>query len=265
MNEQTQSLEGAPLFNPLSPDFIADPYPFYHRLRAIDPMHLSPRGFHVASRHADIISILRDKRFGKDFVGRMTRRYGPQILEEPVYRSMSRWMLDPDPPDHGRLRGLVVGAFTAQRVEDMRPRIQQIVDKIIGRVEPRGHMNLIADFAFRLPVTVICEMLGIPDEYLEPFLTSSRMAADGCSTLHRSPRTKSINTMPSISHRRSISAACSSCAGANRDLPESGSARYHTYQHTPAVVRRRNSLLPGRTARSHRRRDCDRDVVAPLA
>jgi hypothetical protein len=174
MNEQTQSLEGAPLFNPLSPDFIADPYPFYHRLRAIDPMHLSPRGFHVASRHADITSILRDKRFGKDFVGRMTRRYGPQILEEPVYRSMSRWMLQQDPPDHGRLRGLVVRAFTAQRVEDMRPRIQQIVDKIIDRVEPRGHMDLIADFAFRLPVTVICEMLGIPDEHLEPFLTSSR-------------------------------------------------------------------------------------------
>ena len=174
MNEQTQSLEGAPLFNPLSPDFIADPYPFYHRLRAIDPMHLSPRGFHVASRHADTTSILRDKRFGKDFVGRMTRRYGPQILEEPVYRSMSRWMLQQDPPDHGRLRGLVVRAFTAQRVEDMRPRIQQIVDKIIDRIEPRGHMDLIADFAFRLPVTVICEMLGIPDEHLEPFLNSSR-------------------------------------------------------------------------------------------
>ena len=87
---------------------------------------------------------------------------------------MSRWMLQQDPPDHGRLRGLVVRAFTAQRVEDMRPRIQQIVDKIIDRVEPRGHMDLIADFAFRLPVTVICEMLGIPDEHLEPFLTSSR-------------------------------------------------------------------------------------------
>ncbi len=104
----------------------------------------------------------------------MRPRRKPQILEEPVYRSMSRWMLQQDPPDHGRLRGLVVRAFTAQRVEDMRPRIQQIVDEIIDRVEPRGHMDLIADFAFRLPVTVICEMLGIPDEHLEPFLTSSR-------------------------------------------------------------------------------------------
>jgi cytochrome P450 len=164
MNEPIQSLEGAPLFNPLSPEFIADPYPFYHRLRATDPMHLTPLGFRVASRHADVTAILRDKRFGKDYVGRMTRRFGPQVLEEPVYRSMSHWMLQQDPPDHGRLRGLVVRAFTARRVEDMRPRIQQIVDDIIDRVEPHGHMDLIADFAFRLPVTVICDMLGIPAE-----------------------------------------------------------------------------------------------------
>lgn len=76
MNEPIQSLEGAPLFNPLSPEFIADPYPFYHRLRATDPMHLTPLGFRVASRHADVTAILRDKRFGKDYVGRMTRRLG---------------------------------------------------------------------------------------------------------------------------------------------------------------------------------------------
>ena len=164
MNEPIQNLEGAPLFNPLSPEFIADPYPFYHRVRATDPMHLTPLGFRVASRHADVTAILRDKRFGKDYVGRMTRRFGPQILEEPVYRSMSHWMLQQDPPDHGRLRGLVVRAFTARRVENMRPRIQQIVDDIIDRVEPHGHMDLIADFAFRLPVTVICDMLGIPAE-----------------------------------------------------------------------------------------------------
>jgi cytochrome P450 len=176
MNEQTQVPAGAPLFNPLSPEFIADPYSFYHRLRATDPMHLTPLGFYVASRHADVISILRDKRFGKDFVGRMTRRFGPKVLEEPVYRSMSHWMLQQDPPDHGRLRGLVVRAFTARRVEDMRPRIQQIVDAIIDRVAPRGHMDLIADFAFRLPVTVICDMLGIPAEDRELFGTTSGTA-----------------------------------------------------------------------------------------
>ncbi len=174
MNEQIKTVDGEPLFNPLSPEFIADPYPFYRRLRATDPMHLTPLGFYVASRHADIATILRDKRFGKDFAGRMSRRYGPQILDEPVYRSMRHWMLQQDPPDHTRLRGLVVRAFTARRVEDMRPRIQAIVDGIIDRVEARGRMDLIADFAFRLPVTVICDMLGIPAEDREIFFASSR-------------------------------------------------------------------------------------------
>jgi cytochrome P450 len=153
-----------PLFNPMSPDVIRDPYPHYHRLRALDPVHRSPLGFLVASRHADVSFVLRDKRFGKDFIGRMTRRFGSQIMEEPVYRSMRHWMLQQDPPDHTRLRGLVVKAFTARRAEDMRPRIQEIVDQALDRVAARGHMDLIADFAFRLPVTVICEMLGIPKE-----------------------------------------------------------------------------------------------------
>ncbi len=174
MNEQIQPPTGASLFNPWTPEFIADPYPFYHQLRAAEPMHLTPFGFHVASRHADVTTILRDKRFGKDFIGRMTRRHGPHIMEEPVYRSMSHWMLQLDPPDHGRLRGLVVRAFTARRIEDMRPRIQAIVDAIIDRVAPRGQMDLIADFAFRLPVTVICDMLGIPDGDREVFFNSSR-------------------------------------------------------------------------------------------
>jgi cytochrome P450 len=177
MNEQIQTPHGAPLFNPLTPEFIANPYPFYHRLRAIDPMHLAPTGLYVASRHADVTTILRDKRFGKDFAGRMSRRFGPQILEEPIYRSMRHWMLQQDPPDHGRLRGLVVRAFTARRVEDMRPRIQAIVDELIDRVAPRGQMDIIADFAFRVPVIVICDMLGIPKDHREMFFANSDAAA----------------------------------------------------------------------------------------
>ena len=83
-------------------------------------------------------------------------------------------MLQQDPPDHTRLRGLVVKAFTARRVEDMRPRIQQIVDETLDRIIPQGKMDLIEDFAFRLPVTIICDMLGIPEEHREVFYTGSR-------------------------------------------------------------------------------------------
>src|ERR1700681_348798 len=174
MNEHVQTANSAPLFNPLAPEFIRDPYPHYERLRTTDPMHLTPLGMFVASRHAEASLVIRDKRFGKNYVERTTRRYGPKIMEEPVFRSMSHWMLQQDPPDHTRLRGLVVKAFTARRVEDMRPRIQAIVDQTLDRVAPHSHMDLIADFAFRLPVTVICEMLGIPQEDHEMFLFGAR-------------------------------------------------------------------------------------------
>ncbi len=174
MNEHVQAATTAPLFNPLSPEFIRDPYPHYARLRSTDPVHLAPHGLYVASRHAEASLVLRDKRFGKDFVERSTRRYGPKIMEEPVFRSMSRWMLQQDPPDHARLRGLVVKAFTARRVEDMRPRIQQVVDETLDRMAERGQMDLIEDFAFRLPVTIICDMLGIPEEHRGAFYSSSR-------------------------------------------------------------------------------------------
>ena len=104
MNQSLQTAEPALLFDPASPEVIANPYPMYHRLRAADPVHRSPLGFYLASRHADASSVLRDRRFGKDYVGRMTRRHGAQVLDEPVYRSMRHWMLQQDPPDHTRLR-----------------------------------------------------------------------------------------------------------------------------------------------------------------
>jgi cytochrome P450 len=174
MNEHVQAATTGPLFNPLAPEFIRDPYPHYARLRATDPMHQTAFGSFVASRHAEVSLVLRDKRFGKDFAERTIRRYGPRSMEEPVFRSMSHWMLQKDPPDHARLRGLVVKAFTARRVEDMRPRIQQVVDQTLDRITPQGRMDLIEDFAFRLPVTIICDMLGIPEEQRELFYTGSR-------------------------------------------------------------------------------------------
>ena len=174
MNEHAQAAGTAPLFNPLSPEFIRNPYPHYDRLRRLGPVHITAHGMYLISRHADVSSVLRDKRFGKDFIERSTRRYGPKIMEEPVFRSMSHWMLQQDPPDHTRLRGLVVKAFTARRVEDMRPRIQEVVDRTLDRVIPLGKMDLIEDFAFRLPVTIICDMLGIPEEHRETFYAGTR-------------------------------------------------------------------------------------------
>lgn len=179
MNEQlqgatTQTASAQPLFNPLPPDFIRDPYPSYDKLRTHAPvLHLPALNGYLVSRNADAALVLRDKRFGKDYVTRITRRW-PEALNEPVYRAMGRWMLTQDPPDHTRLRGLVVKAFTARRVEDMRPKIQAIVDDSIDRVIGQGRMDLISDFAFRLPVIVICDMLGIPETDREIFFKRER-------------------------------------------------------------------------------------------
>jgi cytochrome P450 len=174
MNEHAYPATTEPLFNPLDAEFIRDPYPHYERLRSIDPVYVTPHGMYLASRHAEVSLVLRDRRFGKDFVQRSKRRYGPKIMEEPIFRSMSHWMLQQDPPDHTRLRGLVAKAFMARRVEDMRPRIQEVVDQMLDRVADRGRMDLIEDYAFRLPVTIICDMLGIPEEHREAFYSGSR-------------------------------------------------------------------------------------------
>lgn len=190
-----------PAFNPLSPEFIRDPYPFYAHLRQHAPMMPSPFGGVLASRHAEVTLVLKDKRFGKDFAGRMTKRLGADSLNEPVYRSMRHWMLTQDPPDHTRLRGLVVKAFTARRVEDMRPRIQAIVDESIDRVQARGQMDLISEFAFRLPVIVICEMLGIPREDRQLFFQRER---NGGRLLDPVPLTRAELDEANESHAASV-------------------------------------------------------------
>src|SRR6266851_4093356 len=85
--------------------------------------------------------------------------------QDPVHHSPLGFglsMLDRDPPDHTRLRGLVSKAFTPKALESLRPRIQQIVDELVDQVESRGEMDLVEEFAYPLPVIVICEMLGVP-------------------------------------------------------------------------------------------------------
>jgi cytochrome P450 len=175
VNERLENLPERPVFNPLSPEFIRDPYPFYHWLRQTEPIHRTPLGFFVATKAADVGFVLSDRRFGKAYVERMVKIFGPERLEEPSYAAMAKWMLMQDPPDHTRLRGLVVKAFTARRVEEMRPRIEDIVNRLLDRLEPQGHMDLIADFAYRIPVTVICDMLGISQEDHDTFLANGRI------------------------------------------------------------------------------------------
>jgi cytochrome P450 len=144
-------------FNPMDPEFVADPYPTYQRLREADPVHHSPLGFWVLTRYEDVVACLRDPRFAKEAIAAFV---AARLGVAPLGIGLS--MLDRDPPDHTRLRGLVSKAFTPRVVEGLRPHIQQIVDGLLDRVEDKGAMDLIEDFAYPLPVVVICEMMGVP-------------------------------------------------------------------------------------------------------
>jgi cytochrome P450 len=153
------------VFNPLLPEFHANPYPFYRALREEDPVHESPFGFWVCTRYDDAVMILRDQRFGREGIAKsMEARLGLTQDSSP-----SRDMLFQDPPDHTRLRGLVSRAFTPRVVEVMRPHIQDIVDGLLDRVEGARTMDVIEDLAYPLPVRVICEMLGVPDSDQDVF------------------------------------------------------------------------------------------------
>ena len=149
------------LFDPFLPEFNANPYPFYRRLREADPVHQSPLGFWVLTRYDDCVLVLRDPRFGRaGFEAVLESVYGNSVEQGRLPTSM----LFRDPPDHTRLRGLVSRAFTPRVVEGLRPRIQQIVDALLDRVRDVGRMEVISDLAYPLPVTVISEMLGVPEE-----------------------------------------------------------------------------------------------------
>jgi cytochrome P450 len=170
-------------FNPMDPEFLADPYPTYHRLRADDPVHHSPLGFWVLTRYEDVAAVLRDPRFIKEpLAALVAARFGAEVP-----RGVGLSMLDRDPPDHTRLRSLVSKAFTPRVVEGLRPRIQKIVDGLIARAEAAGSMDLIEEFAYPIPVNVICEMLGVPVEDHERFKGWSLDIARGLDSIWLPP------------------------------------------------------------------------------
>jgi cytochrome P450 len=170
-------------FNPMDPEFLADPYPTYHRLRAEDPVHHSPLGFWVLTRYEDVAAVLRDPRFIKEpLAALVAARFGAEVP-----RGVGLSMLDRDPPDHTRLRSLVSKAFTPRVVEGLRPRIQKIVDGLIAGAEAAGSMDLIEEFAYPIPVNVICEMLGVPVDDHERFKGWSLDIARGLDSIWLPP------------------------------------------------------------------------------
>ena len=167
--------------------FKGDPYPTYAELRSIAPVHRTTlpdgRGVWQVTRYEEVLAVFKDERFVKDWRKVMTPEQLAQIPPIPdVMKPLSQNMLDTDSPDHERLRALVSKAFTPRLIERMRPRVQAIADVLLDAVEDRGEMDLIDDYAFPLPITVIAELLGVPAEDRDSFREWSDAAVSGNAT-----------------------------------------------------------------------------------
>jgi hypothetical protein len=148
----------------------------YRVVRTVDPVHQSPFGLWVLSRHEDVAAALRSPRMGNDEDKADMSVLTPGLLKPFIKRQsqarvegrfidvMEQTMLFRDPPDHTRLRALVSKAFTPRRVEALAGRVQQLVDEMLEAPAARGHIELMHEFAYPLPARVICELLGVPKE-----------------------------------------------------------------------------------------------------
>ncbi|MGZ3645006.1 MAG: cytochrome P450 family protein [Ktedonobacteraceae bacterium] len=152
-----------------SANFKANPFPFYAQLRAEAPvfpvtisMPTKQRAW-LITRYSDVQDVLKDARFAKNPRNAMS----PEQLKKrpwipPMFKPLEQNMLDLDSPDHTRLRALVHKAFTPRLIEQMRDEIQALTNELLDTAEPKGSMDLIADFALPLPLTIIGRILGVP-------------------------------------------------------------------------------------------------------
>ena len=148
-------------------EFKADPFPFFARLRAEQPVFRTvlpdKTPVWLVTRYNEVLALLKDERFAKNRRNAMTPEQLRKLPWTPaMFRPLERNMLDVDPPDHERLRLLVHKAFTPRLVEQMRGRVQAVADELLTRAARRGKLELVRDFALPLPVTVITEILGVP-------------------------------------------------------------------------------------------------------
>lgn len=158
-----------------SPGKRADPYPAYGRLRALDPVHRSPLGVWVLSRHAEVSVALRNPALSSDVrhIDTATLHIGPlrrllgrgsePIENGPFFELVPELLLFRDPPAHTRLRAQVNRAFTPRTVERLEARIHALAHELLDPIVPQGRAELMASFAYPFPARVICELIGVPE------------------------------------------------------------------------------------------------------
>lgn len=152
-----------------SPAFIANPYPTYAKLRQKSPVYAFTPGSWLVTRYADADAILRNPCLGKDFDAALIRRYGSKMESEPAFRMVKSFMLLINPPTHTRLRTLASKAFSVRMTEEFRVLARQNADALVDAWIDRGEVELVEQFAYPLPIRVICTLLKVSFDHALAF------------------------------------------------------------------------------------------------
>jgi cytochrome P450 len=145
--------------SPTDPGFVQDPYLFYARARNTGPLvWWEDYGMPMATTHAAVSTILRDRRFGREAID------PPAIPDHlaPFYAVEAHSMLELEPPRHTRLRGLVLRAFTSRRIAALGPEISALCHDLARRL-PDGPFDLLEAYCRPIPVIIIARLLGVPE------------------------------------------------------------------------------------------------------
>jgi len=151
-----------------------DPYPLYHRLRETSPVHKAKLGMWLLSRYDDCWAAMRDPRLGKNYAAQIEQRFGADWREHPSLTSGEHSMLNTTGPEHTRLRRLVSKSFTPRMIDNLKPTIESTVTALLDPVAEAGGGNVLEAVGFPLPVTIIGEMLGVPEADRPQFRTLVR-------------------------------------------------------------------------------------------
>lgn len=156
-------------FDPWDPAFVADPYPAYRELRERGrAVWYEPTGQWLVPHYADVSALLRDRRLGRTYLHRFSHeefgRTAPPPEHEPFHVLNGNGLLDLEDPAHARVRRLVAKAFTPRTVERLVPAVRRLAGELVGQLVADGGGDLLTAVAEPLPVAVIAELLGIPEE-----------------------------------------------------------------------------------------------------
>ncbi|GAA0506848.1 cytochrome P-450 like protein [Saccharopolyspora subtropica] len=165
-----------PVYDLISPEKGRDPISELRELRERTPIAWVPvLDAALLTRHADIVSVLKDHRMAPANLTQGMRLLTPEQQAElmPLRRAVEKWMGHTNSADHQRFIGLLKRYFTPAMVNRLRPRVRELTHELLDAVEPKGRMDLVSDVAYPLPAAVIAEMLGVPPDNRKQLLSWS--------------------------------------------------------------------------------------------